>query len=87
VLAAFVANAGGWRHGYDLGAEVGVGAGTLYPILIRLHERGCLESRWESVAAQGRPPRHEYRLTAAGVAFAREWAYDAPGHLRLALEA
>jgi DNA-binding PadR family transcriptional regulator len=83
VLAAFVANAGAWRHGYDLGTEVGVGAGTLYPILIRLHERGCLESRWEGLAGQGRPPRHEYRLTATGAAFAREWAYDAPGHLRL----
>ncbi len=74
VLAAFVAQPGAWRHGYDLGTHVGVGAGSLYPILIRLHERGCLESRWESVVGQGRPPRHEYRLTQTGLALARAWA-------------
>src|SRR4051812_21645641 len=83
ILAAFVADTAAWRHGYDLSVEVGVGAGTLYPILIRLHERGQLESRWESVTGQGRPPRHEYRLTATGVAFARAWTYDAPGRVQL----
>jgi DNA-binding PadR family transcriptional regulator len=76
VLAAFVADPEAWRHGYDLGDEVGVGAGSLYPILIRLHERECLESRWESPAPQGRPPRHEYRLTATGAALAREWTNE-----------
>lgn len=79
VLAAFVADPELWRHGYDLGNHVGVGAGSLYPILIRLHERGHLESRWERVVGQGRPPRHEYRLTATGVALARKWPQEDRG--------
>jgi DNA-binding PadR family transcriptional regulator len=77
VLTALVADPEVWRHGYDLGLQIGVGAGTLYPILIRLHERGCLESRWEGVVGQGRPPRHQYRLTPTGVALARECTHDA----------
>jgi PadR family transcriptional regulator, regulatory protein PadR len=67
VLAALAADPARWRHGYDLGREVGLGAGTLYPILMRLDERGLLESRWEQVAPQGRPARHEYRPTDAGL--------------------
>jgi PadR family transcriptional regulator PadR len=83
ILAAFAAAPESWRHGYELGDEVGVGAGSLYPILIRLHERGCLESRWESTVGLGRPPRHEYRLTATGVALAGEWAHEDREHARL----
>jgi len=83
VLTAFVASPDAWRHGYDLGSEVGIGAGSLYPILIRLHERACLESRWESPAPRGRPPRHEYRLTATGAALAREWALQESVHLSM----
>jgi PadR family transcriptional regulator PadR len=74
VLAALVAEAGAWRYGYDLGRQVDVKAGSLYPILIRLHEAGLLDSRWESSPPPGRPPRHEYRLTDAGTAFARTTA-------------
>ncbi len=33
-----------WRHGYDLAKLVGLSSGTLYPILIRLHDKGLLEA-------------------------------------------
>jgi DNA-binding PadR family transcriptional regulator len=76
VLRALVADAETWRYGYELGREVGLKAGSLYPILIRLAERELLESRWEepAEASGGRPPRHLYRLTGAG----RELATSLP---------
>jgi PadR family transcriptional regulator, regulatory protein PadR len=57
-----------WRYGYDLGKETGLKSGSLYPILIRLADRGLLETDWESEPPRGRPPRHLYRLTSAGEA-------------------
>lgn len=63
-LAVFRAFIGGsWRHGYDVSRETGLPSGTLYPILIRLHERGFLDARWEE-------RRRSYRLTGEGVAYA-----------------
>jgi DNA-binding PadR family transcriptional regulator len=44
---------------------------------MRLHEQGLLESRWEEAERPGLPPRHVYRLTAAGLALAREQALAA----------
>lgn len=61
-----------WHYGYDLSRLTELKSGTLYPILIRLCDRGFLESKWQAPAQEGRPPRHMYRLTAAGVVFARE---------------
>ncbi|HEV2271159.1 MAG TPA: PadR family transcriptional regulator [Steroidobacteraceae bacterium] len=61
-----------WRHGYDLSSETGLKSGTLYPILMRLSDRGFLDSKWVPHEGTGRPPRHMYRLTAQGAAFARE---------------
>jgi DNA-binding PadR family transcriptional regulator len=72
VLAALAADPRAWRYGYELGQEVGLKAGSLYPILIRLCDRGILEASWESEPPQGRPPRHLYRLTGEGVRFAAE---------------
>jgi PadR family transcriptional regulator, regulatory protein PadR len=68
VLLALFAQPGEWRYGYELGREVGLKAGSLYPILIRLTERELLEARWEEHSGEsaGRPPRHLYRLTGAG---------------------
>ena len=70
---------------YDLSKETELSSGTLYPILVRLEERGFLESKWESAPEPGRPPRHLYRLTAKGGAHARgevaaddERSLDAP---------
>lgn len=66
VLRALAADPGRWRYGYDLGTETGLKAGSLYPILVRLADRGLLEATWEEGAPQGRPPRHLYRLTPSG---------------------
>jgi PadR family transcriptional regulator len=68
VLHALAAEPTRWRHGYELGQQVGLRAGSLYPILVRLADRGWLESRWEDKPQQGRPPRHLYRVTADGQA-------------------
>lgn len=65
VLGALAADADAWHYGYELGERVGLGSGSLYPILMRLAERGLLEARWES-GPPGRPPRHLYRLTGLG---------------------
>jgi DNA-binding PadR family transcriptional regulator len=34
-------------------------------------DRGLLDAAWETGARPGRPPRHLYRLTTAGLEFAR----------------
>ena len=70
VLLALAAEPARWRYGYDLCTELGVKAGSMYPILMRLADRGLLDADWETSAAPGRPPRHLYRLSAAGLAFA-----------------
>jgi PadR family transcriptional regulator, regulatory protein PadR len=70
VLGALAADPSTWRYGYELGLEVGLRSGSLYPILVRLSERELLESRWEADAPAGRPPRHLYRLTARGLEYA-----------------
>ncbi|SDJ44574.1 transcriptional regulator, PadR family [Frankineae bacterium MT45] len=77
VLRAFAEDAETWRYGYELGQQVGLKAGSLYPILIRLCDRDLLESSWEREPAPGRPPRHLYRLTPSGAAFAVELGAEA----------
>jgi PadR family transcriptional regulator PadR len=72
VLAALAADPSAWRHGYELGQEVGLKAGSLYPILMRLSDRGLLEATWETDSPPGRPPRHLYRLTSAGAQLAAD---------------
>src|SRR3954471_4484495 len=56
-----------WRYGYDLCVQLGLRSGSLYPILIRLADRGLLESSWEA-SESGSPPRNLYRLTDDGLA-------------------
>ena len=68
----------GWHYGYDLSRLTQMKSGTLYPILMRLCERGALESKWQPAAQEGRPPRHMYRLTATGLLFARQWLAGQP---------
>ena len=70
VLAAFAAQPHAWRYGYPLSKETGLSSGTLYPLLIRLSDQGLLESEWRPAVKPGLPPRHAYRLTAAGAALA-----------------
>jgi len=70
VVAALCADPTAWQHGYDLAKATGLKSGTLYPILIRLAERGFVEARWEAEQPVGRPRRHLYRLSAEGRATA-----------------
>jgi DNA-binding PadR family transcriptional regulator len=65
VLRALAADPARWRYGYDLATEVHLKSGSLYPILVRLADRGLLEETWEP-GPEGRPPRHLYRLSGAG---------------------
>jgi len=66
VLDALGASPSAWRYGYELASEVGLRSGSLYPILVRLSDRGLLEAKWEESSGAGRPPRHMYRLTTEG---------------------
>jgi DNA-binding PadR family transcriptional regulator len=71
VLEALAADPAQWRYGYDLATEVHLKSGSLYPILVRLADRGLLETSWEP-GRGSRPPRHLYRLSPAGRAFVAE---------------
>jgi PadR family transcriptional regulator, regulatory protein PadR len=77
VLQALAEEPHRWRYGYDLCTQLGVQAGSMYPILMRLADRGLLETSWETERAPGRPPRHLYRLTGAGRAYATSTAPSA----------
>lgn len=59
-----------WRYGYELMKATGIRSGTLYPLLMRMTQQGLIEAQWQQPAQPGRPPRHAYRLTGAGVVFA-----------------
>ncbi len=72
VMLALAEDPTAWRHGYDLCQQTELKAGSMYPILIRLADRGLLETTWETEIPVGRPPRHLYRLTEAGLALANE---------------
>lgn len=79
VLLALAEDPAGWRYGYDLCQELDLKAGTLYPILMRLADRGMLERAWETDAPPGRPPRHMYRLTGEGCKMSAELRRALPG--------
>jgi DNA-binding PadR family transcriptional regulator len=70
VLAELCATPSQWRHGYGIARNTGLKSGTLYPVLIRLADRGLVESCWEDEQPAGRPRRHLYRLTPEGFAAA-----------------
>jgi DNA-binding PadR family transcriptional regulator len=72
LLAALLEQPRAWRHGYELAKETGLKSGTLYPLLMRLSDQGLLDARWQESDLSGKPPRHMYRPTAAGLALARE---------------
>jgi PadR family transcriptional regulator, regulatory protein PadR len=55
VLAALCAQPSRWYHGYALAQQTGLKAGTLYPILIRLADRGLVEACWQDEPQPGRP--------------------------------
>ena len=77
LLQALLAARGRWSHGYDLTSATGIKSGTLYPLLIRLEAEGLLEAEWQQPLANGRPPRHAYRLSVSGQRLARAEAGEA----------
>ena len=86
LLEALSAQAQQWRHGYDLMKETGLLSGTLYPLLMRMADQGLIEAEWREPAQPGRPARHAYRLTAAGLALAlAQIKAGAPSSHRIAL--
>jgi PadR family transcriptional regulator, regulatory protein PadR len=77
VLSALAEKPTEWHYGYALSRETQLMSGTLYPILMRLEQRGWLETMWETPQPgegkrAGHLPRHMYRLTANGRAAALE---------------
>ncbi|MCT8001037.1 PadR family transcriptional regulator [Sphingomonas sanguinis] len=71
LLAAMMTDPAAWRHGYELMKDTGLSSGTLYPLMMRMTEKGLVEAEWRDPSQPGRPARHVYRLTAAGIALAR----------------
>ena len=69
VLAVLCAEPSRWLHGYGIARDTGLKSGTLYPILIRLADRGLIEACWED-GQPAWPRRHLYRLTPDGLAAA-----------------
>jgi PadR family transcriptional regulator PadR len=82
VLADLCMSPSDWRHGYEIAKETGLKSGTLYPILIRLADRGLVDACWEVEQPVGRPRRHLYRLTAEGLAVAQAALAAAPSPTR-----
>lgn len=56
-----------WLYGLELAKLTSLKSGSLYPILIRLADRGFLESRWLEPSEPGRPARHAYKITPVGL--------------------
>lgn len=78
VLDALAQHPDDWSYGYDICRSIGLKAGTVYPILMRLADQGHMETTWETDPPAGRPARHLYRLSAQGVELVasmprREW--------------
>src|SRR5918996_864415 len=80
VMQALAEQPTAWRYGYELCQQLDLKPGTMYPILMRLADRGLLETTWDTDVPAGRPPRHLYRLTGSGRALATELA---PGRARV----
>jgi PadR family transcriptional regulator PadR len=72
LLAALSGSPRSWRYGYELSQLTHLQSGTLYPILMRLCDRGLLESKWQPSPQRGRPARHLYRLSGEGALFATQ---------------
>lgn len=70
LFAALLDRPDEWLHGYDLIGLTGLASGTLYPLLIRLADEGLLDAEWREPVPPARIPRHVYRLTREGRAFA-----------------
>lgn len=73
VLAAFLREPEQDQYGFGLMRLTGLKAGSLYPLLARLHQQGWLRVHDEEIdeVAAGRPKRRLYRLTPTGEREAR----------------
>ena len=66
------------RHGYEIGKLIELRSGgklqfrigSLYPILVRLEDRGLIKGRW--VEREGEQRRRYYRLSAKGEKFLKD---------------
>jgi len=67
-----------WRYGHELCQQLDLEPGRLYRALMRLADLGLLEAAWESEAPADRPPRHRYRLSGPGRAYAATLAAGPP---------
>jgi PadR family transcriptional regulator, regulatory protein PadR len=87
VLQALMRDPGREVYGLELSEETGLLPGTAYPILLRLENEGWVTSRWEDIdpAAEKRPARRYYRLTASGATLASAAIASAPRPARAAL--
>ena len=83
LLEALAAGSQTWHHGYELMKQTGLKSGTLYPLLMRMTDRGLVVAEWREPPQPGRPPRHVYRLTGAGVAIARDFGVSRDSHFPL----
>lgn len=76
LLAVMLLQPRTWQYGYELSKQTGLKSGTLYPLLMRLSDQNFLDSQWQEPERPGKPPRHAYKLTASGLAFARAIATE-----------
>ena len=78
VVLALAEEPAAWRYGYELCQRLDLRAGSLYPALMQLADRGLLETAWESDVPADRLPRHLYRLTGPGRVLAGRLAAEPP---------
>ncbi|MDX1393351.1 MAG: PadR family transcriptional regulator [Gemmatimonadota bacterium] len=74
-FSVLYAMANGHRYGFDIMEATGLASGTVYPVLSRLERDGLVTSSWEDeerAAAEGRPARRNYRVSAEGVVALRD---------------
>ena len=79
IVLALAEEPAAWRYGYQLCQRLQLRAGSLYPALMRLADRGLLETAWEPDAPADRLPRHLYRLTGPGRVLAGRLAAEPAG--------
>jgi PadR family transcriptional regulator PadR len=84
VVLALAEQPATWRYGHELCQQLDRKPGRLYRALLRLADLGLLEAAWESEAPAGRPPRHRYRLSGPGRAYAARLAAGPPVRARTA---
>ena len=62
------------RSGAEISRALGIGSGTLYPLLARLENADWMKSEWEQVdpSEVGRPRKRFYKLTGQGQTRARK---------------